>query len=413
MNSEAKKQQLKQYKTLATGLFFLMLIVFVLSTIYFKKYHLGWIGYVKAFSEAAMVGALADWFAVTALFHYPLGIKIPHTNLIEKSKEKIGDNLGNFVVENFLTPENIRPYIMKLQVSQYIGEWLSKEKNQEALVDQFSSALLDIINKLDDKSVIQFIEKKAIEMSSDFKINDLIGNGIEYILDKNDHQRMITSLSHQIKNYIIQHQDNIEEQVEKGSYSFIPKFVDRKIAEKITSGLTHYFEEVEEDENNNLRKEITSKLYDFAESVKHDPQWEAEFTHVKNDFLKGDKMHQYARDIWETIKKTITKELAEDSSGLKKYLFKNIGQLADNLKHDEKLQNKIDSWVRLNAYRYILKNASKLGELISTTVGNWEGRELSNKLELEVGKDLQFIRINGTVVGGIVGLLIYTLSQLL
>lgn len=153
---------------------------------YLQKYqNFGhWVGYVKAFSEAAMVGALADWFAVTALFHHPLGLKIPHTNLIEKSKEKIGDNLGSFVVSNFLSPQNIRPYIQKLKVSSFLGDWLHKEKNSEALVNNLSEIILDIVNKLEDEAVVKFIANKAKEMSNDLKINHILGNGIEYILQK-------------------------------------------------------------------------------------------------------------------------------------------------------------------------------------------------------------------------------------
>ena len=149
MNDVQKKQQLRQYKTLATGLFILMMMTFIAMTILQKQSQSHWIGYIRAFSEAAMVGALADWFAVTALFNYPLGVKIPHTNLIENSKEKIGDNLGNFVVDNFLSPENIRPYIQKLKVSVYVGDWLSKERNQDVLINELSSIIKDIVNKLE------------------------------------------------------------------------------------------------------------------------------------------------------------------------------------------------------------------------------------------------------------------------
>ena len=161
MNDELKKQQLRNHKMLATGLFVLMAVTFVGMTVLQKQDDSHWIGYIRAFSEAAMVGALADWFAVTALFHYPLGIKIPHTNLIENSKEKIGDNLGNFVVENFLSPQNIRPYIQKLKVSVYAGEWLSKDRNQNLLINELSSILINIINKLDDEAVVKFITTKA------------------------------------------------------------------------------------------------------------------------------------------------------------------------------------------------------------------------------------------------------------
>ena len=131
-------------------------------------------------------------------FHHPLGLKIPHTNLIEQSKERIGDNLGNFVVTNFLSPQNIRPYIQNLKVSHFIGEWLQKRKTN-ILVKNLSEIVLDILQKLEDDAVVNFISKKTEKMTGDVKINQILGNGMEYLLEKNDHQKLITSLSAQIK----------------------------------------------------------------------------------------------------------------------------------------------------------------------------------------------------------------------
>ena len=395
----------------ATGLFVLMAVIFVVMTILEKKNPAHWIGYIRAFSEAAMVGALADWFAVTALFNYPLGIKIPHTNLIENSKERIGDNLGNFVVENFLSPKNIRPYIQKIKISNFVGDWLGKERNQEVLMKEVSNIILDILHKLDDTAVVSFIGKKAKEMSDDLKINQIIGNGIEYILDKKDHQRFITNLSKQIKEYVLNNQEMVKQRVKSESYFLIPKFVDDGIADKITSGLSKYFEEVELDENHSLRTEITQKLYSFSKEIQTDEKWVEEFKAIKNDFLKEEKIQQYSQDIWLSIKKSLSSELEEEQSALKNYIRKNLAELSENLKTDEVFQNKIDHWVRATAYKYILKNTHQFGALISSTVGNWEGKELSAKMELEVGKDLQFIRVNGTLVGGLVGLIIYTVTN--
>jgi len=411
MNDELKKQQLKRYKNLATGLFILMAVTFITMTILQKENHSHWIGYIRAFSEAAMVGALADWFAVTALFNYPLGLKIPHTNLIENSKEKIGDNLGNFVVDNFLSPQNIRPYIQKLKISVYVGDWLSKDNNQNVLINELSSILKDILNKLDDESVVKFISNKAEEMTDSIKLNSVIGNGIEYLLNKNDHQKIITNLSSQIKNYILDNQQMVSERVGKESFFLIPKSVDNKIAEKITKGLSDYFLEVEENLNHPLRAEITNKIFDFSKELKDEPKWETEFDSIKSDFLQSDKIKQYSSDIWQSLKSSLIRELSDEDSKLKSYVKKNIDEFVSNLQNDEQFQSRIDNWVRLTAYKYILKNTQNFGELISTTVGNWEGKELSRKLELEVGKDLQFIRINGTIVGGLVGLLIYTIAN--
>lgn len=408
MTDEEKRRQLRKYKLFATGLFVLMALIFIITTILQKSDNSHWIGYVRAFSEAAMVGALADWFAVTALFHHPLGIKIPHTNLIQNKKEQIGGNLGSFVVDNFLSPQNIRPYILKLKISHFVGEWLSKERNQEILMKETRNIVLDILHKLDDSAVVDFISKKAKEMSGDMKVNQIVGNGLDYILEKNDHQRLVTNLSKQIKTYIVNNQELVRERVKKESFTLIPKFVDDAIADKITSGLSKFFDEVENDDNHSLREEITKKLLAFADELKENEQWEEEFRSIRENFLKEEKLQQYSKDIWNSIKKSLTKELENEDSGLKNYIQKNIQELSYNLQNDEKLQHKIDHWIRVTAYKYILKNTHQFGDLISSTVGNWEGKELSEKLELEVGKDLQFIRVNGTIVGGLVGLVIYT-----
>lgn len=411
MNDEAKRKQLRKYKAFATGLFLLMAVIFIVTTLLQKTIDSHWIGYVRAFSEAAMVGALADWFAVTALFRHPLGLPIPHTNLIENSKQRLGDNLGSFVVNNFLSPQNIRPYIQKLKISGFVGEWLTKEKNQEILIKNLSDIVLDILNKLDDSEVSHFISKKVSEMTDTIKLNVILGNGITYLLDKNDHQKIITNLSSQIKNYILENDEMIQERVKKGSYSFIPAFVDNKIADKIASGLSDFFKEVEEDPNHEIRALVTQKIYDFSNELKQDLKWEDEFKNIKNDLLKGNKLDEYSSDIWVSIKNTLKKELQDEQSSLKNYISKNLNEFSQNLKTDEVLQNKIDHWIRVTAYKYILKNTHQFGNLISSTVGNWQGKELSEKLELEVGKDLQFIRVNGTLVGGLVGLIIYTISH--
>ena len=411
MKQNIKKRQLFLYKSFATGLFILMAALFFILTILMKNNHSHWLGYLRAFSEAAMVGALADWFAVTALFHYPLGLKIPHTNIIENSKEKIGDNLGSFVVENFLSPENIRPYIKKLNVSKFAGDWLSNEKNQTNLVKEISTILLNIINKLEDKSVVDFIANKASDLTKDFKIQKLIGNGLQYLIEKNDHQKLITSLSSQIKNYVLQNQDLVKGRVKKESFSLVPRFVDDALANKITDGLADYFREVEENENHPLRDEISQKILEFSQDIQENEKWEVDFQHIKDGLLDPEKINSYAFDIWNSIKKNLIEELSQEDSTLKKYVAKNVQEFALNLKSDGVLQEKIDGWIRLTAYKYILKNTHQFGELISSTVGNWQGKELSEKLELEVGKDLQFIRVNGTLVGGLVGLIIYTIAH--
>ncbi len=406
-----KAIQLRKHKLLATGLFLLMLLVYILMTWLLRTQPAGWMGYVKAFSEAAMVGALADWFAVTALFHHPLGIPIPHTNLIENSKKAIGNNLGNFVVTNFLTAKNIRPYIQKLTVTAYAADWLEKEKNKKILINEIIKLLNDIIGKLEDKQVADFIARKGNELLDTIELNKIVANALHYFLDKKEHEKLITALAEKIKGYISENGEMIKEKVKKESYFFVPNFVDNKLAEKITNGLVNYFDEIEKDNNHHIRAEIAAQLYQFAAGLQTEPKWKEEFLQLKNTLLSVEKVEEYAAAIWQSLKATLQKELQSNDSALVSYFHKTMNDLVVNLKTDTALQHNIDGWVRHTAYKYILRNTEGVGLLISNTVGNWKGRELSQKLELEVGKDLQFIRINGTVVGGLVGLLIYSITK--
>lgn len=408
-----KVKQLRRHKQLATGLFLLMLLVYIAMIWYGRSHAAHWIGYVKAFAEAAMVGALADWFAVTALFHHPLGLPIPHTNLIERSKKNIGDNLGNFVVSNFLSPQNIRPYIRKITVSAYVGDWLGSPKNTQLLLTEITKLLKDIIQKMDDEAVAGFIGKKGGELVGQVNLNQIVANALQYFLERGEQEPLVTSLAAKIKGYISENEDMVKERVKEESYFFVPKFVDQKLAAKISGGLIRYFEEIETDKKHKIRLEIADQLAQFVQDLRTQPRWQQEFQQLKNGLLSPEKVKRYANDIWSSIKQTLSEELSSPDSGLLRYLSKSIADLSDSLKNDTVLQERIDRWIRHTAYKYTLRNTSNVGTLISNTVGNWQGRELSRKLELEVGKDLQFIRINGTLVGGLVGLLIYTITRLL
>lgn len=410
---EDKARQLRSHKRMATGLFVLMVLIYGCCVYASRHFSFEWIGYIQAFSEAAMVGALADWFAVTALFHHPLGIPIPHTNLIEKRKQSIGDNLGNFVVSNFLTSENLRPYIQKLSVSKYLSSWLSSQRNQQLLVTESTKLLQNIISKLDDKQVSAFIAKKGADLLESIPLHQIVANGLQYFLTQKEHEKLLTLLSGKIKEYITQNETFIQDKVKEESYFFVPKFVDNKLAEKISNGLIHYFDDIEKDTEHKVRKEVEQQLLKFVDELRSLPKWETELKQMTSNLLNADSLNKYAEDIWISIKKSLSSELSDSGSSLQLYFQKMVSEFSASLENDVVLQQRIDSWVKVTAYKYILRNTHAVGTLISNTVGNWKGRDLSQKLELEVGKDLQFIRINGTLVGGLVGLLIYAITKLL
>lgn len=413
MDNSQKTKQLRKHKALATGLFLLMTAVFVLMTLLIKQTPQSWMYYVKAFSEAAMVGALADWFAVTALFNYPMGIKIPHTNLIENSKNKIGDNLGNFVVDNFLTSENLRPYISKLDVVAYAAKWLQKNTNQQLLSQEVTKYLYKIINDLDNQFITALIEKEGKKLISTIDITNILNKGLKYAMDKGLHEELITSLASKLKSYIAENEELVKERVKSESSILVPGFVDNIIAKKLTVGITKFFSEIEENKEHQIRKEIATQLLQLAEDLITNQKWQQDLHKLRLELLDSKGINNMASDIWLNLKASLLNDLEKGESGIKSYISNSISEIAKSFEQDQILATRINNWIRKNTYQIVLRNRGSLGLLISQTVGNWKGSDLSAKLELEVGKDLQFIRINGTLVGGLVGLLIYTLAQLL
>lgn len=409
--SDIKKNQLRKHKRLATGLFFFMAIVYGVMVYLQHQGSEAWMGYVEAFSEAGMVGALADWFAVTAIFKHPLGIPIPHTNLIERKKDDLGQNLGKFVKDNFLNPENIRPYIEKLNVVKWVSEWLNKPASQKILEKEIINLTKKIISDLQDKEVEQFLANKGTEILREIDFQKISSSGIKYFIDKNEHITLLEILLPEIKEYINESQEMILHRLSENR-PFIAFLAGRKISNEVVEGLIKFIDEIESDKEHFVRKKLTKNLQGFSEEILVSEQWKEKFEKLKQEVLTEQNLRSYTDDAWQSIKGLLLQNLENPNSQLQGYLQSNIQKLSHSLSDDQDISNRINSWVRHFLYRMTLKNRDEVEALISSTVAGWKGKELSEKLELEVGKDLQFIRINGTLVGGFVGLLIYTLTHL-
>ena len=412
MTEVEKIQNLKKHKAIATGLFLLMAIVYFAMVYLDLHSDAKWIGYVEAFAEAGMVGALADWFAVTALFRYPLGLKIPHTNLIENSQKAIGDNLGHFVTDNFLTPSTIRPYIEKLEVVKYAADWLNKPSNQKDLQDELIHFTKKIVTDLDDKDVVDFITLKGDEILKQFNLPELVSSSLEYVLEKEKHDEILEAIIPKAKEYILESDLIIKDKLNE-KHPVISFFAGKKISKGVVEGVVSFLNEVAEDKEHPIRHNIERIIKDNIQNIKESPDWKAKLETLRDDFITKERMNEYSMDLWQAIKLNLTESFDDPNSALQTYIQKNIKKLTENLNDNQEMIDKINGWVRHFIYRMILRNVKEVEGLISSTVDKWEGKQLSEKLELEVGKDLQFIRINGTLVGGLVGLLIYTITQLI
>lgn len=406
-----KKKQLLKHQAIATGLFVAMALLYIVMLYLQKQQTQFWIGYVKAFSEAAMIGALADWFAVTALFRHPLGLKIPHTNLIENSQKSIGKNLGGFITENFLTPKNIRPYIERLDVTSFASDWIEKKENQATIENEVCQIIEHIITRIEEETLVKYLSQKAANAIHDIPLQNIASQGILYILEKKELERLFVLLTPQIHSYI----DNNKEEI----YQAI---IDRKpilgliggksITNQIITGLHSFLDDITESPNHKIKVEIYDKLANLAVEMNNSTEWKEKLNTILSPFLTADKIEKYAQDFYTSIKTNLLNQLKDNTSSLRYYIRNGILDLKETLKNDKQLQHKINAAVRLSLYKLALKNAKEIGSIIENTVEQWDGKELSEKLELEVGKDLQYIRINGTLIGGLVGVLIYFITNL-
>lgn len=406
-----KQKQLNKHKLIATSLFVLMMIIYI-STLFISKYNNSiWIGYTKAFAEAGMVGALADWFAVTALFKYPLGIKIPHTNLINNNKDALGENLGAFVSENFLNQETIRPYVTKIDLAYFMCNWLSNESNFKKLSIEIKQIIKKIVLEINDDSITALIGTKGKEIFNEINFLEITSKGLLYVLENNEHQRLISIIIPEAKFYVENNKDTIYEKVvEKNPILGI--IGGKTITNQLISGIISFLDDIQENGSHPLRNEITNKLYTVSKNIQTDISLIKKIDNLKSAFISNEKIEEYSSKIWLNSKHSLLTNLDDENSKFNLFLENYLKSAISNLKQDKEFQNKINKTVQKIIYKLTLKNSNEIGKIISKTIKDWDGKEMSDKLELEVGKDLQFIRINGTIVGGIVGLIIYTLSQM-
>jgi uncharacterized membrane-anchored protein YjiN (DUF445 family) len=406
-----KRKQLRRHKWFATMLFLIMAVTYTVCEVFFK--HANWAGYVKAFSEAAMVGALADWFAVVALFRHPLGIPIPHTDLIESSKKKIGNNLGNFVTDNFLTPSAIRPRLEKLHIAERLGQWLLVDRNRKTASYEILRIAKEAVDRLDDNDIIRIIHTQAVALVDKMPVHKVAGDALAKIVAENMHQDWITTLTGYLGEFLSDNRDLVKHKVKQESHFLIPGFVDNLIAEKITNGGIRYMKEITTDLEHPVRKQIGVKLASIARDIQEGGAWATRLENLKDELLSPEHLKEYSTTVWTYIRKNITEDLNSPDSGIAAYTDKILKDMGVSLTTDLDRQKRIDNFVQAQAFKLIMSYKKNAGEMISSTVANWPSRQLSEKLELEVGKDLQFIRINGTLVGGTVGLVIYILTKLL
>ena len=372
-----------------------------------------WLGYIGAAAEAGMIGALADWFAVTALFRHPLGLKIPHTAIIKRKKDQLGAGLGNFVRENFLSAEVVETKLRDADVASRLGKWLAALDHAERVATETATVLRVGVELLNDEDIQQAIDKTIVKRLAEPQWGPPVGRVLSQLLAENRQEALIQLLCDRAFEWALNAGPTIERVVLRDSPSWSPKFVDQLVGDRIHRELMDFTDKVRRDPNHELRRSATRFLFEFAADLQNDAATIARAETVKEQLMERDEVTRAAETAWKTLKRLVLDGVDDPSSALRSRIADSVQAIGESLRDDAELRDKVDGWIIRGAQHLVTQYGSEATTIITDTIERWDADEASRRIELHVGRDLQFIRINGTVVGALAGLVIYTVAQLL
>ncbi len=403
-------RRLRRMKVVATGLLVFMAIVFVLAHLYLERWP--WLGYVRAFAEASMVGALADWFAVTALFRHPLGVPIPHTAIIPKQKDRLGESLANFVRQNFLTPAALEPRLASTDFARGLSSWLARPGNADKIALDVAGILRWLLGTVDSEALRDLVRRNLQRSLSDVQVTPLIGRVLDLLVSADHHQQLMDTAVAAARKTLDENRFAIRLKIASESPWWVPDFVDEEIYDKIVNEIEMMLRRIGTDENHAARQQFNIAAHEFIESLKTDPEVIGRGESLKEELLDHPAIQKYLADVWTHIAAFLREQSGDPESALVRRLSGALVRIGETFRDDPRLGEELNRWVR-DAITYLVEQyRGEIASVISETVAAWDPSATSRRLELYVGRDLQFIRINGTLVGGFAGLAIYSLIRL-
>ncbi|MDT7574856.1 MAG: hypothetical protein QOH17_1189 [Pseudonocardiales bacterium] len=413
VDAATRAKDLQKMKRLATGLLLVAAVIFLGARWWEVNAGPAWIGYVRAMAEAGMVGALADWFAVTALFRRPLGLPIPHTAIIPTKKDVLGDSLGDFVGENFLSEDVVRDKLARIEVSSRVGAWVAQPANADRVTAELATAARGVVTVLRDDAVQEVIEQVLVRKLMERPIGPPLGTVLSGVLADGAHHHLVDLVCDRAFDWVSGNHDMVLRVVHERAPSWSPRFIDDMVADKVFAEVQNFAFAVKTDPEHPLRKAVDTFLIEFATDLQHDPDTIERAERIKNQVVAHPDVQKFIGQAWSTVKTLILDAASDPSSALRLRVRDGLLSFGERLNTDAELRAKIDGWLA-DAAGYVVRHYRReITTLITDTVSRWDADETSRKVELQVGRDLQFIRINGTVVGSLAGLVIYAVGQIL
>lgn len=399
-------------RILATGLLVAMAALYALA----RSLEHGrpiW-GYVRAFSEAAMVGGLADWFAVTALFRHPLGLPIPHTAIIPRNKDRIGESLAIFLRDNFLTPSVVARRIQRVDVAGAAGRFLAAPPSGEGRLREAGSKLIaTVLEALDDERLGGVVKSAIANRLKALDVAPLLGQALGAAIAEDRHVPILDSLCSWVSRTLLHNEHLIREMIHERAGSVMRwTGLDEKLANAILDGLHKLLSEMAGDPHHPLRAKAEEGLAALALDLQHSPEMRAKVERVKEEIIANPAMVRWTEGLWEQARGGLLKAARDPRAAMAGKFGDALRQLGATLQQDEHLGRTVNQFARRAAVGAVASYGDAIVRLVSDTIRGWDADTVTGRLEAAVGRDLQYIRINGTLVGGLVGVAIHVIAGL-
>ena len=369
-----------------------------------------WAIWTHAFAEAGMVGALADWFAVVALFRHPLGLPVPHTAIIPRRKNEIGQSLARFIGDHFLHPEAVRTKLESVNLARNAAAWLLTSAGRERVVQAGVSLLKWMTGAWHEDSVRQFVRRLSQHQLERMDFAPLLGKSLDWLVQDGRHQKLLTQALRYAVILLHDHRETIRGNVQRESPWWLPGFIDDRILQQMLNRIETLLMQMSLDPDHPVRGDFDRVLNRWTIELKTSPALRGAAENFRQAAMANEDLQEYFYRLWTDLVAGVEADVQRPDSSIRLQFGQLVSSLADELTGDVKMQAVVNGWLVASAVTFVEDNRDAIASLVSDTVDSWDAQETSQRVELAIGHDLQYIRINGTLVGGLVGLLIHAVK---
>lgn len=402
-----RRQGLRRMRTLAVSLLLLAAAVYLLTL-----GEDGFLGFVNAGAEASMVGAIADWFAVTALFKHPLGLPVPHTALIPKRKDELGRGLEEFVGENFLQEDIIRERVAAATPALRLGQWLSSPEHARRAVDEVADVAVAALNRIRDDHVEELIRDALVPRFREEPIAPLLGSLLEETVRDDLHHGLVDLGFDELHRWLVENPDTVAEVLGDRAPWWAPTRLNDAVITRLHRELVSWVADIRDDPRHHARQALDSMLAQLAHDLLHDPATAERTERLKERLLDHPQVLASSISLWNALRRSLLDSLQDPDGAVRARLLAELSSFSSRLLTDDAFRARLDGLAADAAVFAVERYGAEVTTVITSTIERWDGKEAARRIELHVGRDLQFIRINGTIVGGLVGVLIHAVSVL-